>query len=193
MPVTYLTLKLEKGVGMKRKGFIFKIYPARIFIVAFLGAFTLFIDQSTAGGKVWGNDQISITLNKIERVNKMPDNIPPYLRATPKPGNDFAVVYLSVTRLKSVFLTSSDCALFDVEGHEYQKTLKAYTGAKPREKPTPKSSLYFKEGATFTFFHALPINAEPAFLRFSYSFVKSLKESNEEEGQIEIKIFNSKQ
>ena len=83
--------------------------------------------------------------------------------------------------------------MFDTEGREYKKTLMTYTtGVKPGESPNSKYILYFKEGATFTFFHALPINAKPSFLKFSYSWVKSLKESEKKEGEIEINISKTK-
>jgi hypothetical protein len=138
--------------------------------------------------KIWEDGRVGITLDKIDRTNEMPDNIPSYFRATPKQGNDFAVVYLSVANLKSVYLTNVDCLLTDTEGREYKKTLKSYTGATPRENPTANSGLYFKEGATFTFFHALPVDAEPANLVLEYSYIKSLQESVEKNAKMEIKI-----
>jgi hypothetical protein len=177
---------------MKNNKFTNKVFLAGIFVAIILGVSTLFIQRSKAEEKVWEDGRIGITLGKLERANKMPDNIPSYLKAQPQQGNDYAIVILTVSRLKGVYLTSADSLLIDTEGHEYKKTLKAYTGRKPRDKSVVNSGLHFVKGATFTFFYELPIKAKPSNLKLNYSYLKSLEESAEKKGQIEIKISTSK-
>jgi hypothetical protein len=173
---------------MKNNRFTNTVFLAGVFVIIFLGVSTLFIQGSKAEEKVWEDERLGLTLDKLERANKMPDSIPSYLKAQPKQGNDYAIIKLTVSRLKGVYLISADSLLIDTENREYKKTLKAYTGRKLRDKSVVNSGLCFVRGATFTFFYELPIKAKPSKLKLNYSYLKSLEDRTEKKGQIEIKI-----
>ena len=177
---------------MKNNRFTKNVFLAGVFVAIILGVFTLFIQRSKAEEKVWEDERLGLTLDKLERANKMPDSIPSYLKSQPKQGNDYAIIKLTVSRLKGVYLISADSLLFDTEDREYKKTLKAYTGRKLRDKSAVHPGLHFIKGATFTFFYELPIKAKPSKLKLNYSYLESLEESTEKKGQIEIKIPISK-
>lgn len=148
--------------------------------------------------KLWENDQIGVILSKVDKIDVFsPDNIErtDCIRwgqiPTRTEGHDFAIVYLTIARVKNVHVVGlggngeEKSILSDAEGHEYKllywnvkgmKYLHDWTG--PYELPEKTTCLLVFE---------IPKNEKPAELTFVYYF-KETWEGSSKRGQIDIKI-----
>jgi hypothetical protein len=186
----YFCIEMEKEVIMKKKDLTNKVFLAGIFVPIFLLFFSLFSGASNADEKVLKDDAIVITLDKFERINKMPDDLPAHLKVPPEEGNDYVKIVLTISRADNIYLTSVDSYLIDSKGREYKKIIMSFTGGTLKDRSDVNSLFYFGKGATITIFYEVSIKAKPTNINLNYTYLNSLKENKEDEkkGQVGIKI-----
>jgi len=145
--------------------------------------------DKAANQEIWGDEIVGMTVAKIERSDRLPDDVPPQVNVPPQQGNDYATIVLAIASISDGYLNSAlDCRLIDSEGNVYEETLSKFAGGTLRDPTDVNSGLYFGEGASFTFFFELPQRFGPAGLAVDYSYVTSEDDETAKKGHVDITI-----
>lgn len=145
--------------------------------------------------KLWEDERIAITLDKIERTDSYPSEfkMPGYRYPPPKEGYDFIVLCVTVTQIKDIHLgmpersAQTKPTLVDTHGNVYELANVKYTGVEYKEGLTG-SDYEIIQGAKGIFLFKTPKNEEPKIFKFVYSYWESWEEKVIKYGQIDIKI-----
>lgn len=150
---------------------------------------------TTPTPQVWSDGIVGITVDKVERVNTLPQDIKElatYPVPTLAPSEDYIAVYLTVAHTYNNWLSNilgyekEHATLYDAEGISHDCLYYSFSGVASVAPKNVDSGLYFPAGATACLIFDIDKHAEPARITIVYSFKKTLEEALQERGQIDI-------
>jgi hypothetical protein len=169
---------------MNKKQFIL----APIFVL--VASSVLISQEKPKGTKIWEDERISITVDKVERADSFPERLrdPNYKYYPPEKGNDFVLIHIRVVEKKDLkvdpmelFYAPPNCPhMIDDKGKTHWANSAKYS------LPIGMSTL-FGEGGYIVF--QMPKEATPVQLKFVYPYREEPPESKEKKyGQLDIDL-----
>jgi hypothetical protein len=145
--------------------------------------------------KVWKDEQISLTINKLERTNSYPNDLrtPGYRYKPPEKGKNYFVIYLTVNHIKKVHLGMPEPSmptkpsLYDEKDIKYDMANVRYQGIEYKEGLTGDQYEIVK-GAKGIMLFVIPQKTKPARLEFIYPFWVSWENKVIKYGKIAIDL-----
>jgi hypothetical protein len=174
-----------------RKFFITSIYFTTILFTVVGLALDATSSSSGEPNKLWGDNKLSVRIDKVERLDTVPDKLksPGYRYHPPKKGNNFVLIRFATPHIRNtnfIGLGGRDddkSVLYDSKGVQFKfhswflsKGLKSF-----------KPPIWGEKALGFFMFEG-PKDQRPAKLIFKYYFKDDLKNKSKGMGEIEIDL-----
>ena len=145
--------------------------------------------------------QVTIVLDKVERVDSIPPDIveelssagyPQYEARVATEGCDFICIRLTIAYIEDVHVIDAlgyrneESTLHGAEGHRYEVVCGVISPVMLRDPKHPVTGAEYMEGAKGILVFEVPRDEGPAKFTFIYSFKETWEEESAKRGQIDV-------
>ena len=185
---------------IEREDFMNKKLLVSVLLCFFIFSLVLLCQEESKDKKIWGDDQIGITLDKLQKANVLSPEVIEMFRfqpgdvPTPSEGYDFVSMFITISRIENVHVVSlggrgeESAILSDTKGNKYDMSFWNVKGIEYLDPSSFSSPSEFIEGAIALLVFEIPKKEKPAKLTFLYYFKKTWEEESKKTGQIDINL-----